>query len=113
MNSLKSLCRCAKRAPMAFDQLEQQVQPFLGCQVGIELIVGLVGSIKAGENLRDALHDVQSTRGTTGSPGPARRLEPRPPPRGAPAPLQAPPDSQLERERRAPSRVGLPAPTAR
>ena len=56
MNSLKSLCRCAKRTPLAFDQLEQQVEPFLGCQVGVELIVGLVGSVEALENLGDAFH---------------------------------------------------------
>ena len=56
MNSLKSLCRCAKRAPVAFDQLEEQVEPLLGGQIGIELIVGLVGSIKARENLDDAIH---------------------------------------------------------
>ena len=42
---------------MALDQLEEQVEPLLGCQIGIELIVGLVGSIKARENLGDALHD--------------------------------------------------------
>jgi hypothetical protein len=42
---------------MAFDQLEQQVETLLGCQIGVELIVGLVGSIKACENLSDALHD--------------------------------------------------------
>ena len=42
---------------MAFDQLEQQVETFLGCQIGVELIVGFVGSIKARENLGDALHD--------------------------------------------------------
>jgi hypothetical protein len=41
---------------MAFDQLEQQVETFLGCQIGVELIVGLIGSIKARENLGDALH---------------------------------------------------------
>jgi len=69
MNSLKSLCRCAKRAPMTFDQLEQQVETFLGCQIGIELIVRLVGSFKACENLGDAIHDQKFTRGTTGSPG--------------------------------------------
>jgi hypothetical protein len=43
---------------MAFDQLKQQVEPFLGCQIGVELIVGLVGSIKARENLDDTLHDL-------------------------------------------------------
>ena len=53
---LKSVCRCAKHAPMAFDELEQQVEPFLGCQIGVELIVGLVGGIKARENLSNTLH---------------------------------------------------------
>src|SRR5687767_2918633 len=37
MNSLKSVCRYAKRAPMTFDQLKQQVETFLGCQIGVEL----------------------------------------------------------------------------
>lgn len=41
---------------MAFDQLEQQVETFLGCQIRVELIVRLVGSFKACENLGDALH---------------------------------------------------------
>jgi hypothetical protein len=30
----------------------------LGCQIGVELIVSLVGSIKAGKNPSDALHDL-------------------------------------------------------
>jgi hypothetical protein len=42
---------------MAFDQLKQQVETFLGCQIGVELIVSFVGSFKARENLGDALHD--------------------------------------------------------
>jgi hypothetical protein len=76
MNSLKSLCRCAKRAPMAFDQLEQQVETFLGCQIGVELIVGLVGSIKARENPCDALHFLSL-------PDTRAHQEPPPPPRAA------------------------------
>jgi hypothetical protein len=42
---------------MAFDELQQHVETFLGCQVGVELIVGLVGSFEARENLDDSLHD--------------------------------------------------------
>jgi hypothetical protein len=42
---------------MAFDELKQQVETLLGCQIGVELVVGLIGSIKARENLDDALHD--------------------------------------------------------
>jgi hypothetical protein len=46
---------------MAFDELEQQVETFLRCQIGVELIVRLVGSIKGRENSGDALHEPQST----------------------------------------------------
>jgi hypothetical protein len=56
MSFLKSLRRCAKRAPMALGELEQQVETFLGCQIGVELIVSLVGSIKAQENPDDSFH---------------------------------------------------------
>jgi hypothetical protein len=42
---------------MAFDELQQQVETFLGCQVGVELIVSVIGGLKARENLDDSLHD--------------------------------------------------------
>jgi len=60
---------------MAFDQLEQQVETFLGCQIGVELIVGLVGSIKARENLGDALHHTSLSDARRAHQEPARRLE--------------------------------------
>lgn len=56
MKSLESACSFAKGIPLAFNQLEQHVQPLLGREVGVELIVGLVRIFKAAEDLNDAVH---------------------------------------------------------
>jgi putative addiction module killer protein len=84
---------------MAFDELEQQVETLLRCQIGVELIVGLIGGFKARENLRDAFHDAKSTRWKGSSPGGVSRLEPRLP--------QAQPSVGSKVERRALARVGF------
>ncbi len=57
MNSLKSACSFAKGTPVAFHQLEQDVEPLLRGQVGIELIVGPVCIFKTAEFLNDPVHD--------------------------------------------------------
>jgi hypothetical protein len=56
MNSLKSACSFAKRTPVTFDQFEEDVEPFLGRQVGIELVVRLFSLFKAVKHLNDAFH---------------------------------------------------------
>ncbi|HEX6177003.1 MAG TPA: hypothetical protein VF057_01490 [Thermoanaerobaculia bacterium] len=56
MNSLKSGCSFAKSAPVSFHQLEEDVEPFLRGQVGVELIVGLLGVFKPAKNSSDPFH---------------------------------------------------------
>ena len=61
MNSLKSGCSFAKSAPVSFHQLEEDVEPFLGGQVGVELVVGLLGVFKPVENSSDPFHESHFT----------------------------------------------------
>lgn len=42
---------------MAFHQLQQDVEPLLGGQVGIELIVGSVRIFETAEDLDYSVHD--------------------------------------------------------
>lgn len=58
MNSLKSVCSFAKGTPVAFHQFEQDVEPFLGGQIGVELIVGLIRLFETAELPRDSLHGI-------------------------------------------------------
>ncbi len=61
MNSFKSACSFAKRTPVTFDQFEEDVEPFLGCQVGVELVVRRFSVFKAVKHLNDALHSCDFT----------------------------------------------------
>lgn len=56
MNSLKSACSFAKSTPVPFQQFQQDVEPLLGRSLGVELIVGAIGILKAAECLNDSLH---------------------------------------------------------
>lgn len=56
MNSLKSLCSFAKSTPVLFDQLEENLESGLGCQVRVELIVSAIGFFETAENLDDSFH---------------------------------------------------------
>jgi hypothetical protein len=56
MNSLKSVCSFAKATPVTFHQFQQDVEPLLGCQVRIELIVGSIRIFKAARYLNDTVH---------------------------------------------------------
>jgi hypothetical protein len=46
---------------VAFDQLEQHVEPGLGRQIGVEFIVGLLSFFEAPKNASDSVHGVEST----------------------------------------------------
>ena len=46
MNSFKSACSFAKSTPVSFNQLQENAEPFLWCQVGVELIVSHLGVFK-------------------------------------------------------------------
>jgi len=46
---------------MSFDQFEEDVEPFLGRQVGIELVVSLFGVFKTAEYLSHSFHEGHST----------------------------------------------------
>jgi hypothetical protein len=61
MNSLKSASSFAKSTPVAFDQFQQDVEPFLWCQVRIELIIGTVGVFETAKDLNDAVHGMNFT----------------------------------------------------
>ena len=56
MNSFKSACSFAKSTPVSFNQLQENAEPFLWCQVGVELIVSHFGILKTAEHLNDSLH---------------------------------------------------------
>jgi hypothetical protein len=56
MNSLKSDCSFAKSAPVAFHELEKEVEPLFGRQVRIELIVGCVRIIEAAKYSSNSVH---------------------------------------------------------
>jgi len=57
MNSLKSACSFAKRAPVPLHELEQNVEPLLGREVRVEPVVGLIGLVKTAEDPSDAIHE--------------------------------------------------------
>ena len=57
MNSLESACSFAKCTPMAFHQFEQQIQPRLGGEVRVELVVGAVRLVKAVKDSDGSVHD--------------------------------------------------------
>lgn len=46
---------------MAFNQLQQDVEPFLGRQARIELIVSLVRIVETAKHLNDAVHVMNLT----------------------------------------------------
>ena len=56
MNSFKSACSFAKSTPVPFNQLEEDVEPFLGRKVGVKLIVSRFGVFKTAEQLNDSFH---------------------------------------------------------
>ena len=57
MNSLKSACSFAKTTPMAFDQFQQEVEPFLGRKVRVELVVSLLCFFKTAKYPDDSIHE--------------------------------------------------------
>lgn len=61
MNSFKSTCSLPKSAPVPFNQLEQDVEPFRRCQVSIELIVSSLRLFKAIEYLNGWFHETDFT----------------------------------------------------
>jgi hypothetical protein len=61
MNSLKSLCRCAKGTPVACNELEENLETSLWCQIRVELIVRAIGILKTAEHLGDSLHELECT----------------------------------------------------
>ncbi|HUQ97815.1 MAG TPA: hypothetical protein VM166_00080 [Gemmatimonadaceae bacterium] len=56
MNSLKSACSFAKSAPVPFDELQQDLEPLLGFQIRVKLIVRLISILEAAELLNHAIH---------------------------------------------------------
>jgi len=56
MNSLKSVCSFAKISSVALHQFEQQVQPFLGREMSVEVIVGTFRLVERREQLRNSVH---------------------------------------------------------
>jgi len=57
MNSFKSACNFAKSTAVSLNQLQENVEPLLWCQVGgVELIVSHLGVFKTAEHLSDSFH---------------------------------------------------------
>ena len=56
MNSFKSACNFAKSTPVSFNQLQENAEPLLWGQVGVELIVSQLGVFKTAEHLSDSFH---------------------------------------------------------
>jgi len=56
MNSYKSTCSFAKSTPVSLNQLQENVEPLLWCQVGVELIVSHFSVFKTAEHLSDSFH---------------------------------------------------------
>lgn len=54
MNSFKSACSFAKSTPVSFNQLEEDVEPFLGRQIGVKLVVSRFRIFETAENLNDS-----------------------------------------------------------
>lgn len=61
MNSLKSSCSFAKSTPVPIHQFEKDVEPFLGSQARIKLVVSLFGILKTAEYLNDSRHALDFT----------------------------------------------------
>lgn len=57
MNSFKSACSVAKSSPVLLNQLEENVEPCLGRQVSVKLVVSRFGIFKTAEHLNDPLHE--------------------------------------------------------
>jgi hypothetical protein len=56
MNSLKSSCSFAKSAPVPIHQFEKDVEPFLGRQASIKLVVGLFGILETAKYPANSRH---------------------------------------------------------
>lgn len=56
MNSFKSACNFAKCTSMALNQLEKNVHSLIGREIGVELIVCLISSLKTVEKLDTPFH---------------------------------------------------------
>src|SRR4051812_27008681 len=56
MNSLKSFCSFPKCAPLALGQLEKDVEPLLGRELRVELIVGVFGRLEASKESNASVH---------------------------------------------------------
>jgi hypothetical protein len=41
---------------LSFDELEEDIEPLLGREVGVELVVSRIGFLKTVEQLEDAFH---------------------------------------------------------
>lgn len=70
MNSRKSLCRFAEAAPVALDQLEEDVAPLVGGETRIEPVVGSVGFVESTEDLDRSIHAESVPRGFIARTGP-------------------------------------------
>ena len=56
MNSFKSACSFAKSTPVSLNQLEENIEPRLGRQVSVKLVVRRLGVFKTAEHLNDSFH---------------------------------------------------------
>ncbi len=73
MNSFKPACSFAKSTPVSLNQLEENIEPCLGRQVSVKLVVSRFGIFKTAEHLNDSLHRADFISGassTTISPLP-------------------------------------------
>jgi hypothetical protein len=66
MNSLKSACSFAKSTPVSLDQLEQNVEPLFGRQIGIELVVSRFRLLETAEHSNDSVHEGTLPSGRAG-----------------------------------------------
>ena len=56
INSRKSACSFAKRTPVPFYELKQEVEPLIWSEISVKLIVGSICLVKAAERLSYPLH---------------------------------------------------------
>src|SRR5689334_15870109 len=61
MNSLKSLCSFAKCTPLALGQFKKEVEPLLGRELRVKLIVGVFGCLEVSEDSNAAAHGTHCT----------------------------------------------------
>ena|SRR5437764_1408950 len=61
MNSLKSLCSFAKCTPLALGQFKKEVEPLLGRELRVKLIVGVFGCLEASEDSNAPVHRTHCT----------------------------------------------------